>query len=268
MRLYADGINYYVELHQSNKNKPYLLMLHGFMGSGNAFSHLIAPLSEFCNPLTIDLAGHGKTETPADESLFTTERQINQVLSILNRISFDNLFLYGYSMGGRLAFQLAGNHPEYFKGAIIESAHCGIQDEDERDQRRELDFKRAEKIRTDFKNFLDEWLKMPLFTTDKDDHSEHYFNIMKEQNPKLLSVSLQQFGAGVMPSVCEKLKQIDLPVHLIAGENDKKYVKLLSSTSELNQNFTFHKAPDSGHRVHIDRPKVLLSLIKSTISKS
>lgn len=268
MRIFADGITYYAELHQSDKDKPTLLMLHGFMGSGKAFSHVIAPLSEFCNPLTIDLAGHGKTKTPPDETLFTTKRQINQILSILDRIAFENLYLYGYSMGGRLAFQLAGNHPEYFKGAIIESAHCGIQDQDKREQRRELDFKRAEKIRNDFENFLDEWLKMPLFVTENDERSEHYFNIMKDQKPELLSASLQQFGAGVMPAICKKLKQIDLPVHLIAGENDKKYVKLLSFISELNQNFTFQKAPDAGHRVHIDRPKALLSLIKSTISKS
>ena len=266
MRLFTDGIHYHLELHQSKKRLPYLLMIHGFMGSGRAFSHLIKDLSEFCNPITIDAAGHGKTVTPEDADLFSAERQVTQIKSILDRLSFENLFVYGYSMGGRLAFQLLVHLNQYFIGAIIESAHCGIQNQHARNERRILDDKRAKQITNNFDEFLKNWMEMPLFRSESGKSSNNYSKIMREQNPDLLAKSLRRFGAGVMPPVCDKLKSLQIPTTLIAGENDKKYVKQLSSIAELNQNFTFNKVPNAGHRVHTDQPNALIKILRSTIS--
>ena len=266
MRLYAHGINYYLELHQSKIRLPYLLMLHGFMGSGRAFSHIIDPLSKFCNPIILDLAGHGNTESPADTNRFTAKRQVAQIKTILDRLSFQNLYLYGYSMGGRLAFQVMVNHPDYFDGALIESAHCGISDKKSRAERRKVDEKRAEQIQENYQKFLQNWVQMPLFQIQEKNSSIQYLDIMKSQNPELMRTSLQGFGAGIMPEICSELKDLQKPMMLIAGEYDKKYVKLLSSIAELNKRFTFKKISEAGHRVHSDRPNSLVTKLQSVIS--
>lgn len=267
MRLYADGINYSLELHQSNKRLPYLLMLHGFMGSGRTFSHIIDPLSKFCNPITLDLAGHGNTKSPADPERFTANRQVSQIKSILDRLSFYDMYLYGYSMGGRLALQMLVNHPVYFKGALIESAHCGIRDANKRAKRRTIDKERAEQIRENYQKFLQNWIKMPLFQVQGKKSSFQYLDIMKSQNPELMCTSLQSFGAGSMPEICGELKKLRKSITLIAGEYDKKYVELLSSIAETNPNFSFNEVPEAGHRVHADQPIALIRIMKSIISK-
>lgn len=265
MRLFADGAWYHLTIHQHKKQLPYLMLLHGFMGSQQVFSPLIKPLFLFCNPVTIDLPGHGNTTTDPDPNRFTTARQVSDLDSILSRLAFDDLYLYGYSMGGRLAFQILVSHPHYFKGAVIESAHCGLTSEEEKDQRKKLDEERAAAIEADFEGFLSEWMDMPLFQSTSGEQKKLYSEVMRSQNPALMSASLRGFGAGVMPEVCSKLQNLSLPLQLISGELDEKYVEIMSRISQQGRNIRHRKIPGAGHRVHADQPKALAGVIKVAI---
>jgi 2-succinyl-6-hydroxy-2,4-cyclohexadiene-1-carboxylate synthase len=265
MQLYSDGIRYHLKLHQSDKNLPVLLMMHGFMGSGRAFSDLIEPLSRFCNPLTIDLAGHGQTRTPADLNLFRTERQVEQLRSVLSRFRFRHLFAHGYSMGGRLLLQLAVRHPGLFRGIVIESAHCGIENENERRKRMEADEQRAEEIESGFEAFVSRWLELPLFENTPDHHKQHYRKLMLEQDPERMTLSLRGFGAGVMPPVCRELHQLHLPLYLVAGHLDSKYVTRMTEMSDTLNDSAVQIVEGAGHRVHADKPEKLTEILKTFI---
>jgi 2-succinyl-6-hydroxy-2,4-cyclohexadiene-1-carboxylate synthase len=266
MRLYSDSVFYNCTLHQSNRKLPCLLMLHGFMGSESVFEPLIDPLTAFCNPLTIDLIGHGNTITPDQPELFTSERQVRQIISILNRLQFHPLFLFGYSMGGRLAFQLLTRQSELFAGAIIESSHCGISSIKERNQRIKTDTDRAERIEADYYSFLKEWQLLPLFAHTPNEERQRYAAIMHGQNPQLMSASLRGFGTGLMPFVCDKLPNRNLPIHLIAGDLDNKYVNLMNKISISSVNINLSIVEGAGHRVHTDRPDAWIEILRKFIS--
>jgi 2-succinyl-6-hydroxy-2,4-cyclohexadiene-1-carboxylate synthase len=265
MKLWADGVDYYAVVHQNRPDLPCLLMLHGFMGSGEAFAPLIDPLSDFCNPVTIDLIGHGQTESDANPELFTAERQAAQIESVLSRLKLPNLFAFGYSMGGRLLFQLITRYPKLFQGALIESSHCGIATPQERSERAQSDEKRASEIETDMSGFLDRWQALPLFNRTPDEARNRYRAIMERQSPAHLAASLRGFGAGVMPSVCEKLHQLQMPLYLVAGEHDPKYADRMAEIARLNKRIKLHIASGAGHRVHAGRPETLLNILKTLI---
>ncbi len=268
MRLYTDSIQYHAEIHSKVTGLPHLLLLHGFMGSSEAFRNLIEPLSQFCNPVTIDLAGHGKTDTPADISLFKTERQVDQILTVLERFSFENLYAYGYSMGGRLLFQLLAHHQTFFKGAVIESSHCGLQSEEIRKERVKIDEARAASILENYSGFVDKWMELPLFESASKQQKKEYSTLMKQQNPNLMAASLRGFGAGVMPSVCEKLQNLRLPLYLVAGRSDPKYVEVMSAIAKNTGNCALTVVESAGHRVHADQPEKLIQIINSFIKNT
>jgi 2-succinyl-6-hydroxy-2,4-cyclohexadiene-1-carboxylate synthase len=242
-------------------------MLHGFMGSGSVFDHLLDDLYAFCNPITIDLAGHGQTQSPDDSKFYTAEKQVQQLDSIIRRLQFETLFLYGYSMGGRLAFQMITTHPELFSGVIIESSHCGIESRNERSVRKVVDETRAQQIENNFEDFIENWTQMPLFQHSPDQMKTVYMREMKKQEPKKLSASLRGFGAGVMPPVCGKLTSLDLPITLIAGELDKKYVGKMSEINEKTETTHFEIVKNAGHRVHADQPKKFIQILKKAIGR-
>jgi len=267
MKLYADRVSYHLTIHQADSTLPHLILFHGFMGSGEVFDPLIDKPKPFCNPITIDLAGHGKTDTPANKEFFHADRQVLQIKSILDRLSFDRLFAFGYSMGGRLLFQLITTYPNLFHGAFFESTHCGLSSEKERKQRITVDELRAESILNNFERFINEWADLPLFKHTPDDAKKAYRSIMENQKPECLAASLRGFGAGTMPHVCDKLQDVQHPLYLIAGEYDTKYVERMDAISKRCNDSTFQIVEKAGHRVHTDQPDIWIQILKTFITE-
>jgi 2-succinyl-6-hydroxy-2,4-cyclohexadiene-1-carboxylate synthase len=268
VRLFARSVDYSVSLHRSKPGLPTLLMLHGFMGSVRVFDHLIPELATFSNPLTIDLVGHGNTHTPDKPELYRTGNQVDQLTSVLRRLQLEPLYLYGYSMGGRLALQLAVSHPELFSGLILESAHCGLLSHEERENRTKTDQKRADELLNNKENFLDSWSALPLFTQTPEPHKTLYREISENQDTKNMAYSLREFGSGVMPAVCHKLSKLQLPVHLVAGSQDPAYVSRMTQMNRQIPDSHLHIVPNAGHRVHTDQPKELLTILSNAMNAS
>lgn len=243
-------------------------MLHGFMGNHRVFDHLIPQIKTFSNPLTIDLIGHGNTLTPNKPELYRSENQVDQLISILNRLQLEPLYLYGYSMGGRLALQLATTHPEFFSGLILESAHCGLLSQEERESRTKTDQKRANELLNNKQNFLDSWTALPLFAQTPQPFKNIYRNISDQQNAERMAYSLQEFGSGMMPSVCHKLSNLQLQIHLVAGSQDPAYVSRMTKMRNLIPDSRLYIVDDAGHRVHTDQPEKLLEIISGAINAS
>lgn len=267
MKLFCCGAVYHVKIHQREPQKPNLLLLHGFMGSSDGFAPLIKHLNPIFNPCTIDLAGHGKSEIEPDPSRFTAESQVTDLRSVVDRLQFNNLWLYGYSMGGRLAQNLYVDSPERFSGLILESTHCGLSDTHERAKRRETDEQRATDIETDFEAFINQWSNLPLFTSPDGADSFDYKSILKKKSPGHMAASLRGFGAGSAPFICDQLAKIQGPIALIAGEADKKYVDKMREMQHLFPGSSLNVTAKAGHRVHSDQPKQIATFLTNFLKR-
>jgi len=193
-------------------NKPILALLHGFLGSGEQFRHLMPELQKTCRPVTVDISPlkypdspprlgkseqvkeseelnspkrTGETARMDADSRLDTDSLVAGLRETLGRIragSGSPLVLLGYSMGGRLALSLATRHPESVDGLILESTTAGITDPEQRNERSAIDRRKAELIRQDFGKFLVEWDWNPLFKptrsskSQQEPHSEHIPN--------------------------------------------------------------------------------------------
>ncbi|HWR98007.1 MAG TPA: alpha/beta fold hydrolase, partial [Candidatus Methanoperedens sp.] len=89
---------------------PALLLLHGFMGSRRDWDPLVALLSRSHRCIAVDLPGHGEAGAPADETLWTPGGCVAALAAILRAAGGGAVA--GYSLGGRLALQLAVEHPQ------------------------------------------------------------------------------------------------------------------------------------------------------------
>lgn len=267
MKLFSGGIDYQATVHQNKKELPYLLMMHGFMGSGEIFLPITDQIKPFCNPVTIDLIGHGKTTGTADPERYRTDKQVGDIKSILDRLRLSPLLMYGYSMGGRLALIVALEHHNLFSGLILESTTCGIKPDTERSERAELDEQRAEAIVKDFSDFLRQWQAKPLFDNKSGlaEDRKSYEKLMMKQNPVYMAASLRGFGSGSMNPVCDRLQSLHLPVLLLAGAEDKKFTGIHRKMENKIPDVTSKTIPGAAHRVHLDQPGRLVKEIKNFI---
>lgn len=263
------GITYHFEVHREDETLPYLLMLHGFLGSSENFSHLLTDLKSFCNPVTIDLLGHGKTEGAELHYRFSTKEQLADLIKLISEQLHFPLYLYGYSMGGRLALQLAVHEPTLFSGLILESSTFGIENETERQARQSLDAQRCDQIMGNYEGFLEEWKKMPLFRTPVDPElSKNWYRVQQSQNPLWMSNSLQGFGTGTMPCIRDRLHKLSIPVQLIVGEQDAKFLHINRQIEKEITDSRLEVVPKAMHRVHLEQPEAFLKVIRDFMKKS
>ncbi|MCG8373528.1 MAG: 2-succinyl-6-hydroxy-2,4-cyclohexadiene-1-carboxylate synthase [Balneolales bacterium] len=256
------GISYFFEQHQRNTDLPSLILLHGFLGSGKIFESLIESLIPFCNPVTIDLLGHGNTEGAELHYRFSAREQVADLAKLIQEQLEVPAFLYGYSMGARLALQLAIHHQVLFSGLILESGTFGIEDETERQARQSLDASRSDQIMGNFSGFLEEWKTMPIFTSNKSIEK-----IQSRQNPAWMANSLQGFGTGTMPCLRKKLPQLITPTLLIVGEEDSKFIRINQTMRKEIPDSKLVIVKGSGHRVHTDSPQALAEQLNHFIEK-
>ncbi|MFY0684667.1 MAG: 2-succinyl-6-hydroxy-2,4-cyclohexadiene-1-carboxylate synthase [Balneola sp.] len=263
MKIKIRGIEYYYKLHQQKESLPFLVLLHGFLGSSLSFNKNISKLLPFCNPITIDLLGHGNTEGSEMHYRFAPKEQSADIIKLISEQFKYPLFLYGYSMGGRLALQIALQRPDLFQGLILESTTFGIESEQERQARQALDGQRADSILGNFDQFIDEWKLLPIFNSEKDQDSTD--QIQRSQNPLWMSNSLLGFGTGSMPCLIKGLPNLPMPVQLIAGAQDQKFTNIMSSMQKRIASASLEVFENANHRVHLDQPEKIATVLKKFI---
>ncbi len=95
---------------------PALVILHGLFGSSDNWHTLARKWSEDFTVYALDLRNHGQSPH-TDE--FSYALMAEDVLAWMHRENLDKAFFLGHSMGGKVAMQLALQHPEKVQGLIV-----------------------------------------------------------------------------------------------------------------------------------------------------
>ncbi len=75
-------------------------------------------------------------------------------------------------------------------------------------------------------------------------------------DPVGLANSLRGMGTGVQPALWDYLPDIDLPVQLIVGQHDSKFVTVNSAMQGLLPRAEMTIIPDCGHNTHLESEAV------------
>lgn len=258
----GDGLTVHVERDGSG---PPLLLLHGFTGSSITWSTLRAALRDRFELIAIDLPGHGRSSAPTDPARYALPRVADDIAHVLEVLGVQRTAVLGYSMGARTALQLALAHPERVSALVLESASPGISDSTERSARVAADEALAASIERDgVEAFVERWEKLPLWASQATLRPVARARLRAErlaQRPEGLANSLRGAGAGVEPPVTERLGRITVPVLLIAGALDAKYVALGRTMQERLPDARLEVVESAGHAVHLERPEAFAALV-------
>ncbi|WP_448267752.1 2-succinyl-6-hydroxy-2,4-cyclohexadiene-1-carboxylate synthase [Nostoc sp. DSM 114159] len=256
----------------STLDKPLILFLHGFMGNINEFDEAIKLLFNEFSYLTIDLPGHGKTQVLGGDEYYTMANTAHALINLLDELKIAKCFLVGYSMGGRLALYLALNFPERFYKVVLESASPGLSTATERLERIKLDTQIGRKLtrafeKSDFAAFLSNWYNQPIFGDIKN-HSEYDRMVESrlQNNPQELDKSLRFMGTGCQPSLWEKLQFNTIPMLLLVGEYDQKFIFINTEIAKICESAQIKIISNAGHNIHFENTLTFVENIKTFLS--
>jgi pimeloyl-ACP methyl ester carboxylesterase len=79
--------------------------------------------------------------------------------------------------------------------------------------------------------------------------------------PAGLARALRGLGTGALPSLWNRLGELEMPVSLVVGERDPKFRELAQRMAEGIARARVHVVAGAGHAVHLEAPERVAELI-------
>jgi 2-succinyl-6-hydroxy-2,4-cyclohexadiene-1-carboxylate synthase len=226
-----------------------VVLLHGFGGTARAWDGVIASLpAERHRPLALDLPGHGEhADAPRP---ITFAGCAEHVLAH----GPQRFVLCGYSLGGRVALHVALAAPGRVSRLVLISSTAGIEDASERAERSAGDHRLADILeRGSFEDFVARWRAQPMFAGDPPAVDALACEDYRRNRPDAVAAILRGIGTGEMAPLWNRLAELTMPVTVLAGERDAKFLALGQRMAELLPDARFVTAP-GGHRLPLENP--------------
>lgn len=269
------GGGYRVHVEVGGRGAP-LLLLHGFTGSTRTMLGVAQRLASNHRTIRVDLAGHGRSDVSTELARYRMDGATADLAQVLDRVlpatevlegdelgglwNVPNAHVLGYSMGGRIALGLAAHHPERVRSLVLVSSSAGIPDPRSRARRQEADEELANLLLRDgIRAFVDRWMQSDFFETQQELGTAHWQQARAqrlENQPLGLALSLRGIGPGAQPYLDGCLPEVRVPVLLVVGERDPKFVRIAHELAERLPTARVEVVPGAGPAVHLEQPTI------------
>jgi 2-succinyl-6-hydroxy-2,4-cyclohexadiene-1-carboxylate synthase len=237
-----------------------LLLLHGFTHTGRGWDEVVRRLDdERYRPLAPDLRGHGAAASrrPID---------FDSCVADVAGLAAGPFALAGYSQGARLALHVALAHPERVTRLVLVSGTAGLEDAAERARRQAADEALAAWMEAGgrlMSEVADRWAAQPLFAHQAPEVAAAARTDRLTNSPADLAAALRGIGTGVMAPLWHRLDELKMPVALLAGALDEKYVALGERLAAALPAGRLTIVPDAGHALPLEAPAAVAAAIEA-----
>lgn len=214
--------------------------------------------------LTPPLPGHHRQVPVADgfaANVDATVRILSEMRPVAERDQ--PVHLAGYSLGARVALGLAIRHPRLVARLTLIGVHPGIIDPAERARRIAADGKLAELLRArGIEAFVSHWQSLPIFASQARAAPAALASqraIRLGRDPAALADSLAHLGLGAMPDYRPHFAELAMPVTVIVGAEDGKFLALAHQLVEIRPATQLRIIAGCGHNPVLERPEALAS---------
>jgi 2-succinyl-6-hydroxy-2,4-cyclohexadiene-1-carboxylate synthase len=170
----------------------------------------------------------------------------------------------GYSMGGRLALHAALESD--WAGVVVLGASAGIDNADERRQRREADEELADWIEAhSIEEVVARWERNPVFASQPAEVVAAQRAGRLRHDPLQLARLLRSAGQGALDPIWNRLGDIRAPVLALAGERDITYRAAAERLASVVPRGRSGVIAGAGHAAHLEQPDATRDAILSFV---
>lgn len=235
-----------------------VVFVHGFTQTGRTWDDVVGCLNGEAEVVRLDVPGHGGS----GGLRLGFEETAAAIGDSGGRATY-----VGYSMGGRLCLRLALDRPDLVSGLVLLSASPGLPNPEDRSERRRSDARLAGDIEASgTRDFLHYWLAQPMFETLEPRPED--LEARRLNPPEGLAAALRSLGTGSQEPLWHRLSEPRMPVVLVAGERDEKFVAIARRmVAEMGPNARTVFLPDAGHAVNLDQPALCAELVREVMDE-
>ena len=231
-------------------------LVHGFLGSPADWADVLARLAPgiACDCVALSELGCGSVDEAA-----------SALASRLERPPCD--LLVGYSMGGRIALELAATRNDLVPRLLLLATSPGLDDEGERARRAAEDDGRAQEILRDgLDAFVERWYRLPIFAPFTRHPSFSAARVRRAQGEAAFwarCVAACSPGRGTprwsaFPACAPRIV-------FAAGALDERYAAYAARARMLAPELRVEIVAGAGHVLPLEAPDACARLIESTL---
>jgi 2-succinyl-6-hydroxy-2,4-cyclohexadiene-1-carboxylate synthase len=241
-----------------------LVLIHGFTGSSASWDGVRRSLDT--EPACVTLLGHGGHGAP-HPNIRTWDDELARLLAF-----FPNgpVHLAGYSLGARLALGIALTYPSTVARLTLISGHTGLGTDAVR-ERRDADARWCTLLESQgIEAFVNAWEAQPLFASQASVSASARAELRAgrlRHAPLGLARSLRVTGLAEMPDYAPRLATLGMPLTVMAGELDAKFLMLGKRTSDRVRGSRLVVAPGAGHDLLLERPDLVALVLRDPTPK-
>jgi len=238
-----------------------VVLLHGFLENKTMWNRYIETLAKNHRVITIDLLGHGETESLG--YVHVMEDQADVVYAVLIHLKLRKIVLVGHSMGGYVALAFAELYPDHVKGLFLLNSTARA-DSDERKINRD---RAIVAVKQNYGAFV----SMSIANLFSEDNRELLTKEIEKTKKEALKTPLQGIVAALEGMKVRKDREVLLhfapyPIQLVLGKKDPvlNYDENIDQIEGTKVELTTF--PD-GHMSHIENEKELKSVLLDFFKK-
>ena len=202
---------------EGRSNGEVVVLLHGFLQSLDVWSSYVLTYMHDLRVITIDLPGHGHTESFSE--VHSMDFMARIVKTVLEEAGVDQCVMIGHSMGGYVALAFAEKFPYTLRGLGLINSHALSDSEQHQFSRRGV----CEQVKENRASYI-----VNFVPTLFDDHNRAaLMQDIKDLQDQCLETKAEaiiaaQKGMMSRPSRIGVLQQLEIPVLFIYGKNDNR----------------------------------------------
>lgn len=209
--------------------------------------------------VTLDLRGHGRSGKPHEEAAYAMDRFQADVLSVLDEVGIERAHYLGYSLGGRVGFSLAAEHP----GRLASFTSLGGAPGTGRGA--------FDRVFFDGAVASLERGGMPAFLADWQRASGHPLDALTRQafeaNDGAALAAYMRANDGDVRVSDEQIAAFPMPVLLLAGTRDTERLRAAEHVHGLLPHSTLHTLDAAAHADTPRHPQVI-PLLKEFLERA
>ena len=193
-----------------------------------------------------DMRGHGRSDSPQDEALYSRELTIEDMRAILDELAIEQAVIAGHSLGGYMSLAFQSKHPERTSALILQGTGPGYRNPNARQEWNESRLERAARL-------------------EAEGLEAHDGGAEVEMREHRSAAGLARAARGMLTQhdslVIDGLESIAVPVLLLVGEQDTPFRNGIDYMANKIANAEKHVFPGAGHGVNIEQPEAVNAAI-------
>ncbi|MBV8192385.1 MAG: alpha/beta fold hydrolase [Alphaproteobacteria bacterium] len=235
-KLDRDGVNIHYEIHGRG---PTLLLSHGYSSTCRMWDGQVAALKDRYQVIVWDMRGHGESDYPADQKLYSEALTVGDMKALLDHVGAQTAIVGGLSLGGYMSLAFIASHPERVRALMLFDTGPGFKKDEARAKWNETAQQRAARF--------DKEGLAALNSSDEVKPTRH-------RDASGLAGAARGMLAQQNDRVIQSLDKVAVPTLVLVGANDTGFLAATDYMAAKIKGSTKVVIPDAGHAANLHQP--------------